>query len=286
MHPFIRNAAAIALVATVACAQMTASAEPADVTDSRAYKAEVDTVAPLDLAGVQEAARAAEAAHTASAGKVLDDAVRAELTTKLTAVAEDLEAMRWLVVWHKQSPASARDDAEAELEQLRTEVAEHTTKVEAAVTAWEAEQARLAAEAAARAAEEAARAARASAPRGGGAPAGPRQHTESMWTSGGQAEIDACRGSVNVSNIAGFLGAGFYAAEHWSCGGRAWGGVGVGDVVTFSGHGQYRVAGIQRGLAHGQSSARDISYGYDGYYQTCIGGNNQHMAVWLLERVG
>jgi hypothetical protein len=110
-------------------------------------------------------------------------------------------------------------------------------------------------------------------------------HIEGIWTSGGQAEIDACRGAVNVAPVASYLGGAFYAAEHWSCGGSAWGGIGVGALVEFSGYGTYQVAGRIGGLSYG-SDASVLPGGYAGYYQTCVGGSSSNMTVWLLTRVG
>ncbi len=167
-------------------------------------------------------------------------------------------------------------------------MAAKVTDVNEAVKAWEAEQARLAAEAAARAAAEAAQAAKAAqsarGARGSSAAATTsKHHVEKIWTAGGQGEIDACRGSVNVSAIANYLGAAFYAAEHWGCGGSSWGKIGIGSTISVPGHGEYRVAGIHSGLVYGQSSANDIPRGYAGYYQTCVGGSNRNMAVWLLQ---
>ena len=160
--------------------------------------------------------------------------------------------------------------------------------VATAVAAWETEQARIAAaqEAARQAAEAAARAparVRTAGAVAGAVATGP--YVERIWAAGGQAEIDACRGSVNVSGIAGYLGAAFYAAEHWSCGGRAWSGLGTGSLVSFPGYGLYEVSGRVGGLAYG-ADASVLPAGYDGYYQTCVSGSASNMTVWLLTRVG
>src|SRR5690606_35643821 len=58
-----------------------------------------------------------------------------------------------------------------------------------------------------------------------------------IWTTGGQAQVDARRGAVNFAEIASWLGSSFYAAEHWSSGGNRWQGIGIGSRVTVNGYG-------------------------------------------------
>lgn len=235
------------------------------------------------------AATEAEAAWEASAERVLDDAVRTELQASITHAEEVAQQARNSVVWPGESIADVAAADAAALTEASGALETQLAQLETAVEAWEAEQARLEAEAeAARQAAAAAAAAanargRQSVPRAAVAGLG-LAHAEGIWTSGGQAQIDACRGSVNVSGIAGYLGGGFYAAEHWSCGGSAWGGIGVGALVEFPGYGVYQVAGRLGGLSYG-ANASVLPKGYAGYYQTCIGGSGSNMTVWMLNRV-
>lgn len=257
-----------------------AAVEPAPSAELVAFEASLETL--------RDGLATAEAALGSSDGKVLDDAVRVALSDRIEQGTSTLRSGQLLtaIAAPGATPALATgaDEQLASADQLQAEVAAVAT----AVTAWEAEQARIAAEQeAARLAAEAAARAPARIRTAGTATSaiasGP--YIESIWTSGGQAEIDACRGSVNVSGIAGYLGAGFYAAEHWSCGGRAWSGLGTGSLVSFPGFGLYEVSGRVGGLVYG-ADASVLPGGYDGYYQTCIGGSSSNMSVWLLTRVG
>lgn len=236
--------------------------------------------------GLEAAVVAATAARAAAEGRVLGEAPRATLTARVELAERALGAADAVLVWPDASlrPGVAAD-AVLSLDEAEGALAVAQEDLATAVEAWEAEQARIAAEEAARAAAAAAAAA---APRtrvvGPTAAAGSAvAHIEGIWTSGGQAEIDACRGSVNVPVVAGYLGGAFYAAEHWGCGGSAWGRIGTGSLVEFPGYGTFRVAGIVSGLAYG-SNASAVPGGYAGYYQTCIGGSSSNMAVWLLQR--
>jgi len=228
----------------------------------------------------------AKDALTASHGRVLDESTRTRLDALIRSSDEAVRFGRMLAAI---SAPGTMPDFSASLGATQTElvgeIESAIATVEAAVVAWEAVQARIAAEkeAARLAAEAAARAPARSRTAVAAVGAGP--HTEGIWTSGGQAEIDACRGSVNLSDIAGYLGGSFYAAEHWSCGGRVWAGIGTGELVSFPGFGLYQVAGRVGGLPAG-SFASSLPSGYDGYYQTCMNGNTNNLYVWLLTRVG
>jgi hypothetical protein len=277
------TAAVIAVLVAVApsAASFATTAVPAE----QAFPARtaVPLEAPIDDLDARIAS--ARAALASAEGRVLDDAARSALASELeeaAAVLADARAARtWPLGAQKAGELTAMAaDAAAAVRGLDTEVA----SLEVAVGDWEAEQDRIAAEQeAARVAAERARPAAAGAASGtgaGGAASG-AAHVEQIWTAGGQGEIDACRGSVDVPGIASYLGAAFYAAEHWSCGGSTWSGLGAGALVEFPGYGVYRVAGVVSGLAYG-SDASAIPAGYAGYYQTCIGGSGSNMAVWLL----
>ncbi len=254
--------------------------------------AAAESIEPLesDVAQVELTASISEAiaALDASEGRVLDDAVRTDLADRIAEGESVVREAELLAAVAEQGALSEPGAEEvAAQRELVADLDADAAAVATAVTAWEAEQARIAAEreAARRAAElAAARALPRVRPAGvAAAPAGP--FVEGIWTSGGQAEIDACRGSVNMPDVAGYLGGGFYAAEHWSCGGRSWAGIGQGALVSFPGYGIYEVAGQVGGLPSG-SSASAVPSGYDGYYQTCMNGNVNNLHVWLLTRVG
>ncbi len=236
--------------------------------------------------GLETSIVAATSAHSAAEGHVLDEAPRTALTAQVELAEHALGEANAVLVWPDASlRPGAADAAVLGLEAAEQALAAAQEDLAAAVEAWEAEQARIAAEEAARAAAAAAAAAAPRMRTVGAAPAAGAgiAHVEGIWTSGGQAEIDACRGSVNVPAVAGYLGGAFYAAEHWGCGGSTWGRIGTGAIVEFPGYGTFRVAGIVSGLAYG-SNASAVPGGYAGYYQTCIGGSSSNMAVWLLQR--
>ncbi|QNO36457.1 hypothetical protein H4J02_07895 [Protaetiibacter sp. SSC-01] len=287
--------AAATLVAVSVVSPAAAPADASATAGTRAARtaavAESARAVLVERAGALEAELAdAAAAHEAADGRVLDDAVRVALTSEIELAHQALVDARSLLVWPEESLRAGLTEAALLLvEEGEAALVAAQEELATAVAAWEAEQARIAAEEAARAAAAAA----AAAPHArwvgasrGAAPAsvaGGVAHVEGIWTSGGQGQIDACRGSVNVPQIAGYLGGAFYAAEHWGCGGSAWGRIGAGSLVEFSGYGTYRVAGVVSGLVYG-ADASAIPRGYAGYYQTCIGGSGSNMAVWLLER--
>ncbi|QEO10200.1 hypothetical protein [Protaetiibacter larvae] len=245
------------------------------------------SAAELDgaVASLRGELASAELALEGSEARVLDEAVRTRLEALISRGTAALRAGQLAAVLGAAPDGGVGRALEAQLRSAE-ELAHATSAVDRAVDAWEAEQARIAAEreAAQRAAEAAAAAAAHPARARTGAPAPAGRYVEGIWTSGGQAEIDACRGSVNIAGIAGYLGGAFYAAEHWSCGGRAWAGIGTGAQVEFPGYGVYQVAGQVGGLVLG-ADASMLPAGYDGYYQTCIDGSSSNMHVWLLTRV-
>lgn len=259
---------------------------PTTVRDSAPGEQLVHARAAAKLRVLEQARSAAQLVWDDSADRVLDESPRVQLHAAITRATQVAERVRTSVVWPGTTvEATVAADAVA-LDHASVALASAVSGVDDAVAAWEAEQARLAAEA--EAARQAAAAAAAAARQAGApraAPAGVAGvHIESIWTSGGQPEIDACRGSVNVAAVASYLGAGFYAAEHWPCGGSAWRGIGTGSLVEFAGYGTYRVAGLVGGLSYGVDASA-LPAGYAGYYQTCIGGSSSNMTVWLLTRV-
>ena len=195
------------------------------------------------------------------------------------------------------------------LASVREQLADPVQGVRDATALWEAEQARLAAEAAARAAAEAeaARAAAAAAEAARAAEAvAPRVESESratpgapstaapspaartslfnkyVWTSGFQAELDACKGAVDLTGSYGVDVIG----EHWACGGSRF--PGAGTTITLSGtrSGTYLVGHVAAVLNASTDGRGDIPRGYDLLFQTCINGSDATMSFTVLTRVG
>lgn len=188
----------------------------------------------------------------------------------------------------------------ADIKSLGTPVFDLTV----ATVAWHSEQSRLAAEAKAAADSAAAAAASRSAARSASvkqtaapqliavtpgpsapaheaAPSGP--FTLNVWASGGQAEVDACKGGVDATGVY------FVAviAEHWGCGGYVFPQA-AGTVITITGldAGQYKVLGVVATLDHSTAHTIDIPGGYDLLYQTCQNNNDKTMTFTALQKIG
>ncbi|MEJ3405062.1 hypothetical protein WDJ51_09985 [Rathayibacter sp. YIM 133350] len=123
---------------------------------------------------------------------------------------------------------------------------------------------------------------------GNGAPAsasaGGIDHEEYVWTSGGQAELDARHGSVDMTAGYGLPS----LAEHWSTGGRdfpRWAGARV--HITGNGlDGIYLVEGVVAYLNQHTDSPAMIPRGFDLVYQTCVSGDSTRMPYVALTRIG
>jgi hypothetical protein len=92
---------------------------------------------------------------------------------------------------------------------------------------------------------------------------------ETVWTSGFQAQINACRGAVNVTaryHVATI-------AEKWQCGGSRF--PHAGALVRLSGviNGLYRVGPVVAVLNAYVDRSTNIPRGYPLLYQTCRYGN-------------
>jgi hypothetical protein len=96
-------------------------------------------------------------------------------------------------------------------------------------------------------------------------------YRENVWTSGFQAQIDACRGGVNVTAAYGVRVIG----EEWGCGGSRF--PRQGALVRLSGtmSGLYRVGAVVAVLDAYTADPGDIPRGYALLYQTCR-NNNAH----------
>ncbi|RXZ69704.1 hypothetical protein [Agromyces albus] len=108
------------------------------------------------------------------------------------------------------------------------------------------------------------------------------RYTNHVWTSGWIPELDACRGSVDLSAQYG-IGA---IAEHWSCGGKNFPDD-PGTIITLTGvhAGTYRVEGIVKMLNQATASVADLPHGYDLVYQTCQNGQSSTMSYTALTRL-
>ncbi len=90
-----------------------------------------------------------------------------------------------------------------------------------------------------------------------------------VWTSGGQDEIDDCKGAVDLTKLYGVR----TIAEHDHCGGDDFP-KNAGAVVRLTGNdaGTYRVDGVVAHLNGKKNTSADIPRGYDLIYQTCDTG--------------
>ncbi|MCU1407068.1 MAG: hypothetical protein JWQ43_3371 [Glaciihabitans sp.] len=111
----------------------------------------------------------------------------------------------------------------------------------------------------------------------------PPVHMENVWATGFQTEIDACRGSVDLSSAYGVAVIG----EHWTCGGSAFPRA-EGSIVQLTGvrSGTYRTGPVVAVLNKATDGAEDLPRGYDLMYQTCIDDSNAQMSFTALTRIG
>ncbi|WP_092965052.1 hypothetical protein [Agromyces sp. CF514] len=273
------------------------------------------------LRGATDAVAEGEAALEAAAGRTLDDAAADQLRELVDRLHSTVESTRaalhdGLTVGHAaevvrasgsaSSLAETLDEATTTLDADADAAASSIALLDEAVAAWQleqdrlAEEARLAEERAAAAAAQAAAdaAASESALEGrddggdGGtdtpvatATPGPASAdwTEYVWTSGFQAELDACAGGVDLSGTYGVRVVG----EHWHCGGAGfptWSGA----IVDMSGviSGRYRVEGIAAVLDGATADSNDIPGGFDLLYQTCLNDSQSQMAFVGMTRIG
>jgi hypothetical protein len=198
---------------------------------------------------ITPAAAASLAVSTASAPAASASRVRAELAAQRAIVDE------------KHAAQAAADQAAANA---------------AAAAATQAAAAQAAAAHAAAAQAAAARAAAATAAR---VPAS----SLTVWTAGWQAEINACRGGVDITAHYGTP----TIAEHWSCGGRSFP-TAAGAIVTITGldAGTYRVTGVVAILDASTANTSQIPGGYSLLFQTCRNGDSHFTQFVGLQRVG
>jgi hypothetical protein len=139
-----------------------------------------------------------------------------------------------------------------------------------------------------RAAQAATAAAAASAARQAAARAAALRATEAsttlnVWTAGFQAQINACRGGVDVTAHYGTA----TVAEHWGCGGSSLP-TSAGAIIHLTGldAGTYRVTGVVAVLNAYTAHTNQIPRGYQLLLQTCR-DNDSHTTEFIgLQRVG
>jgi hypothetical protein len=107
-------------------------------------------------------------------------------------------------------------------------------------------------------------------------------HSVYVWTSGFQAQVNACRGGVDLTAAYHTRTVG----EHWSCGGASFPEA-AGTIVTFTGldAGNYRVIGVVATLNAYVAHTSNIPHGYDMLFQTCRGGNSHYTIFIALARM-
>ncbi|MGO4103406.1 hypothetical protein AB4Y63_05590 [Leifsonia sp. YAF41] len=108
------------------------------------------------------------------------------------------------------------------------------------------------------------------------------RYTKDVYAAGWYPELDACRGSVDVTARYGVA----TIAEHWSCGGRDFPDE-AGTLIELTGlhAGTYRVEGIKAMLNQATATTADLPTGYDLLYQTCQNGQSSTMSMTALTKV-
>ncbi len=114
------------------------------------------------------------------------------------------------------------------------------------------------------------------------APAPPSYYDETVWTSGFQTQLDACRGAVDLTATYRVPVIG----EKWECGGSGF--PAEGSLVSLGGimSGLYRVGPVVAVLSAYTDSAADIPSGYPLLYQTCRDGDAHTETFTELVPVG
>jgi hypothetical protein len=280
------------------------------VTDARASdRAQLDAArAIVDKAGDFVIANAAltgeHATLDALAARIVDadhvvDAAQTEVdrlvppNTKSTLASRSTADVTTATLLLSHANLSALDQVSASVSAVLAAEGTVTT----AVAAWnehlrKVAAAKAAAEAAARAAAAQAAAQAAVAHAAGRAPARASVRTAAVassggfslnvWTSGFQAQLDACRGAVNLTGSYGVATIG----EKWNCGGSRF--PAAGSIVKLTGviSGTFRVGGVVAVLSAYSNSTRDIPRGYQLLFQTCRGNNAHTETFTALTRVG
>jgi hypothetical protein len=252
---------------------------------------EAQAVAAIESADKDIAS--AEEALSQSDGKVLDEAARDALATKLTTAKSDRDAAQErLDSWRTVRLALlSNDDLDfgkaATILDARAPIAlavgfdAEIAAVTDSVELWREEQARVAEQK--RLEAESVKKAQTPAKNSTGiAIATPSNgvYTKNVWTSGWQAEIDACKGAVDITSKYDLA----VIAEHTSCGGGSFPSA-SGTIVKLTGvrAGTYRVLGVVATLPSTSGSSQ-IPRGYDLLFQVC--GTGKTINFIGLQKIG
>jgi hypothetical protein len=105
-------------------------------------------------------------------------------------------------------------------------------------------------------------------------------HSVNVWTAGGQAAINACRGAVDLAGMYGVP----VIAEHWRCGGGSFPTArGATVVLTGLRAGTYKVVGIVATLNAYTQNAAALPHGYQLLFQTCYRGDSHRTEFIALK---
>jgi hypothetical protein len=271
--------------------ESTLSAADAVLRDARLQVAEATRQASTDVSPEATTDQIDRATATLAHWKLVTsseiNALHRSLTDAVATVTVAFE--RWQAEQNRIAAERAAQELAAQLAAQQA-AAESVAEAEAA--------ARAHADAEAAAAQHGAQEQEGAASAGGAAPASPPAasttppapiaqtpagHTEHVWATGFQHELDACKGSVDMAPSFGVAVIG----EHWSCGGSEFP-TAEGTLVTLTGvlSGTYRVGPVVAVLSQRTNTTSDVPGGYDLLYQTCQGGDNSRMSFTALQRIG
>jgi hypothetical protein len=152
-----------------------------------------------------------------------------------------------------------------------------------AIVIAQQEQQAAAQAAAAAAAQAAAAAAQAAAAANAARSAAAAASSVTVWTAGWQAEINVCRGAVDITAHYGTR----TVAQHWGCGGSRFP-TAAGAIVHFAGldAGTYRVIGVVAVLNAYTAKTDQLPRGYDMLFQTCRNDDSHTTEFIALQKVG
>jgi hypothetical protein len=107
--------------------------------------------------------------------------------------------------------------------------------------------------------------------------------TVNVWTAGWQAQINACRGGVDITAHYGTP----TVAQHWGCGGSSFP-TAADTIVRFAGldAGIYRVIGVVAVLDVYMAKTNQLPRGYNMLFQTCRNDDSHTTEFIALQRVG
>jgi hypothetical protein len=253
---FLATGGVIQTSASAAVAPLVSGTSPGTVVQGAVP---ITSIASIRIIRTHDSVANAEQLLTTSRGHTMNDSTRQVLTDAVTATTSELAltmtnvgslAAKSTTGRQPITDARATHLLAAEIRDLGALSIEQTklTAAIAAVVASEASHTKQLRQAARLAAEA---------------------YHEVVWTSGFQAQIDACRGAVNLSGAYHVRVIG----EEWQCGGARF--PRQGTLVRLSGimSGLYRVGPVVAVLNAYVDRSGDIPRGYALLYQTCRYGN-------------